>query len=61
MKIYPTFHVSFHNAFHEDSNRQVKRTPSMMRKEFDKKLKRILDHRIIGASKKNRRTEFLVQ
>ena len=33
----------------------------MVRTQFDKELEKILDHRTLGQSKKNRRTDFLVQ
>uniref|UniRef100_A0A803P658 Chromo domain-containing protein n=1 Tax=Cannabis sativa TaxID=3483 RepID=A0A803P658_CANSA len=63
-KLHPTFHVSFLKKFHEDKaerRQQVVRAPPTVRKQFEKKLTKILDHRTFGASKKNLRTEYLVQ
>lgn len=32
----------------------------MIRKQFDKEIQQILDHRTLGMSQKNRRTEYLI-
>ena len=65
LKIHPTFHVSFLKQFHEDgegsSRTQAKQAPPTIRVEFDKEIEKILDHRTLEASKKNWRTEYLVQ
>ena len=64
-KIHPTFHVSFLKAYIADADDQgrqkARRAPAVVRTQFDKELEKILDHRTLGQSKKNRRTDFLVQ
>ncbi|KAL0423698.1 UNVERIFIED_CONTAM: Retrovirus-related Pol polyprotein from transposon.6 [Sesamum radiatum] len=64
LKIHPTFHVSFLKKFHQDlldaARRQTQRAPPVIRKEFEKTVLKILDHRTMGQSKKNRRTDYLV-
>ncbi|KAL5854746.1 hypothetical protein ACOSQ4_004548 [Xanthoceras sorbifolium] len=63
LKIHPTFH--FLKPFHEDgaesSRVQQKRAPPVIRKEFYKQVEKIFDHRSVGESKLNRRTDYLVQ
>ncbi|KAK9217719.1 hypothetical protein WN943_006347 [Citrus x changshan-huyou] len=45
----------------ETGRQQAKHAPPIIRKQYDKEVERILDHKTMGQSKKNRRTEFLVQ
>ena len=53
LKLHPTFHVSFLKSYHEDLDAE--------RVQFDQEVEKILDHRTMGHSRKNRRTDFLVQ
>ncbi|CAH9148831.1 unnamed protein product [Cuscuta epithymum] len=65
LKIHPTFHVSFLKRFNQEefdaSRQQAKRAPPTIRSQFEKAVEKIWDHSIKGQSKKNRRTEYLVQ
>ena len=65
LKIHPTFHVSFLKPFQLelllDGRKQRKWAPSVIRVQFDKKVKKVLSHKTQGMSKKNRRTDYLVQ
>ena len=64
LKLHPTFHVSFLKSYHEDLDAervQIRRVPPLVMKQFDQEVERILDHRTMGHSRKNRQTDFLVQ
>ncbi|KAK1396552.1 hypothetical protein POM88_006415 [Heracleum sosnowskyi] len=40
---------------------QLKRAPPTIRKQFDKIVDKVLDHRTMGMSRQNRRTDYLVK
>ncbi|OIT29006.1 hypothetical protein A4A49_55337 [Nicotiana attenuata] len=65
IKIRPTFHVSFLRPYvedPEDSDRhKTKRAPPEMRTQLEEEIENILDRRVLGMHKKNRRTKFLIQ
>ena len=64
LKLHPTFHVSLLKPYFEDADQgkaQVKRAPPLVMKKFDKEVENILNHRTIGASRKNHLTDYLVQ
>ena len=65
LKLHPTFDVSYLKPCHdgpEDPNmNKFERAPSTMREELEHVAEQILDHRVKGMSKKNRRTFFLVK
>ena len=44
LKLHPTFHVSFLKPYHEDLDAD-KRAPSLVMKQFDREIEKILDHR----------------
>ena len=65
LKLHPTFHVSFLKPFRPDllldGRKQKNRAPPVIRKQYEKKVKKVLNHLTQGMSKKNRRTDYLVQ
>ena len=64
LKLHPTIHVSFLKSYHRDSGKervQEVRAPLLVMKQFDQKVEQILDHRTMGASRKTRRTDYLVK
>ncbi|KAK0594867.1 hypothetical protein LWI29_001366 [Acer saccharum] len=64
LKIHPMFHVSFLKPYYEEagsSRAQQRWAPPVIRVEFEKIAEKILDHRVVGESNLNRRTDFLVQ
>ena len=64
LKLHPTFHVSFLKPYFEDAEpgrTRVKGSPPLVMKQFDKGVEKIMNHRTMGASRKNRRTDYLVQ
>ena len=64
LKLHPTFHVSFLKPYVEDAKPgrvQVKRAPSLVMKQFDKGVEKILNHITMEASRKNRQIDYLVQ
>ncbi|KAH0655292.1 hypothetical protein KY285_030174 [Solanum tuberosum] len=60
-----TFHVSFVKPFHEDIEHPIRSAtrhdPPVLRTQSKEQIEKILDHRTLRQSKKNRRKEFLVQ
>ena len=64
LKLHLTFHVSFLKSYHGDLDTarvQRQRAPPLVIKEFDQQVEQILDHRTMGTSWKNRRTNYLVK
>ena len=64
LKLHPTFHVSFLKPYVEDAEpgrAQVKRAPPLVMTQFDRRVEKILNHKTMGPSKKNRRIDYLVQ
>ena len=65
LKIHPTIHVSYLKPYNEDqanlTRTQARRASPVIRKQFDKELEQILDHKTEGQSKKIRRTDCLVK
>ena len=63
-KVHLAFHVSLLKSFHKDASngrRQTQRAPPIVKKHYDKDIKKIVDHQILGTSKKNRMEKYLVQ
>ena len=56
LKLHLTFHVTFLKPYVEDAEPgrvQVKHAPPLVMKQFDKGVEKILNHRTMGASRKN--------
>ena len=64
LKLHPTFHVSFLKPYIEDAEPgrvQVKHAPPLVMTQFDRGVEKILNHRTMGVSRKNRQTDYLVK
>ena len=65
LKLHPVFHVSFLKKFNEDTTDPTRkarvRAPPTVRKQYTEVAEEILDHRTEGASRKNRRTFYLIK
>lgn len=56
--------MSFLKSYHEDESGKrpkARRAPSTVKKQLENEIAKILDHRSFRASKKNKRTEYLIQ
>ncbi|KAH0716605.1 hypothetical protein KY290_012885 [Solanum tuberosum] len=64
LKIHTTFHARFLKPYSTDADdpgkNRSKRAPLSIPTQFDAEIERILDHRVLGRSKKNIKTEFLI-
>ena len=56
---FPCEKSYFADADDSDRNKS-KRAPPLVRTQYDAEIKKILDHRVLGTSKKNTKKEFLV-
>ena len=60
LKRHPTFHIIFLIPYHQDmvdtTRQQAKHAPPMIGKQFDREVESILDYKMEGMSKNNRRT-----
>ncbi|KAL7135146.1 hypothetical protein ABFS83_11G073000 [Erythranthe nasuta] len=54
------FLKKFNQDLIDESRKQTKRAPPVVRKEFEREIQQILDHKTQGQRKKNRRTELLI-
>ncbi|CAA0821516.1 Unknown protein [Striga hermonthica] len=65
LKVHPIFHLSYLKKYHPDlfeASRNVStRASPTLRDHFTKEMEKNLDHRTLGQSKKNWRTDYLVQ
>ncbi|KAK4380950.1 RNA-directed DNA polymerase [Sesamum angolense] len=57
--LIPKYDRHFKDLLHT-ATQQTQRALPVIRKQFEKKMLKILDHRTMGQSKKNRRTDYLV-
>lgn len=64
-KIHLTFHVSFMKEYNDDADdrtrQQARKAPVVVQTQFNKEIEKLFDHHTMGQSKKNRKTDFLVQ
>ena len=65
LKLQPTFHVSYLKPFHEvleDLERSRSLTaPPTIKKQFEQRIVKIMEHKRLGQHKKNHRTKCLVK
>ncbi|KAL0336611.1 UNVERIFIED_CONTAM: hypothetical protein Sradi_4873000 [Sesamum radiatum] len=58
-RLIPKYDGPFEDLL-DTARQQTQRAPPVIRKQFEKTVLKILDHRTMGQSKKNRRTDYLV-